>query len=114
MSDYLLYNGHFHKNSDPLITANNRGLRYGDGLFETIKWVNGTIQLGPWHFERLFNGLQLLQFELPAYFTAQWLTGQVETLCKKNSGRFYETLHKKEVTDNAKMIKSFDTQNDAF
>ncbi len=84
MNDYLLYNGHFYKNSEPLITANNRGLRYGDGLFETMKWVNGHTQLAAFHFERLFNGLRLLQFDLPAYFTAQWLAGQAEALCKKN------------------------------
>jgi hypothetical protein len=35
MGDYLLYNGVFHKNSESLITADNRGLRYGDRLFET-------------------------------------------------------------------------------
>jgi branched-chain amino acid aminotransferase len=84
MNEYLLYNGSFHKNSDPLIPADSRGLRYGDGLFETIKVTNGTIHFSDWHFERLFKGLQLLQFELPAYFTPQYIAGQVMALIKKN------------------------------
>jgi branched-chain amino acid aminotransferase len=84
MSDFLLHNGIFHKNSAPLVAADNRGLRYGDGLFETLKCINGKIQLADWHFERLFHGLQLLEFELPAYFNQENIAGQVVALCKKN------------------------------
>lgn len=84
MGDYLLYNGSFYKNSEPLIAADNRGLRYGDGLFETIRVTGGSLHFADWHFERLFSGLQLLAFELPAYFTPQYLAGQINLLCKKN------------------------------
>ncbi|MEO6317098.1 MAG: aminotransferase class IV [Chitinophagaceae bacterium] len=84
MSEYLVYNGAFHKNDTPLIGADNRGLRYGDGLFETIKYSKGKLQLANWHFERLFSGLQLLEFILPPRFTAAHLAEQVEALCKKN------------------------------
>ncbi|MEO5594269.1 MAG: aminotransferase class IV [Chitinophagaceae bacterium] len=84
MTDYIVYNGSFHKNSTPLVSAGNRGLRYGDGLFDTLKFADGKIHLDNWHFERLFNGLRLLEFELPPYFTAVYLAGQVEALCKKN------------------------------
>jgi branched-chain amino acid aminotransferase len=84
MSDYLLYNGSFYKNNELLITADNRGLRYGDGLFETLRFKDDKIFFTDWHFERLFYGLKLLQFELPGFFTAQYLTGLVISLCKKN------------------------------
>ncbi|MEO5682972.1 MAG: aminotransferase class IV [Chitinophagaceae bacterium] len=84
MNDYLLYNGHFHRDNNPLIGANNRGLRYGDGLFETLKVSRAGIHLMDWHFERLFQGLQLLQFEWPQQFTAVYLARLVEKLCKKN------------------------------
>ena len=84
MSDYLLYNGKFYKSSDPLVTADNRGLRYGDGLFETFKFSGGSIHLQEGHFERLFNGLQLLQFDCPVHFTPGKLASQVAALCAKN------------------------------
>lgn len=84
MNHYLLFNGSFHKESEPLITAGNRGLRYGDGLFETFRITGEKIYFSDWHFERLFNGLQLLQFELPAYFTSQYLSGLIISLIKKN------------------------------
>ena len=84
MSDFLLHNGSFYKNSAPLVTADNRGLRYGDGLFETLKCINGKIHLIDWHFERLFHGLQMLEFELPTYFTQKYIADQVASLCQKN------------------------------
>jgi len=84
MSAYLLYNGKFHKEDSPLVTASNRGLRYGDGLFETLRCTDGQLQMASFHFERLFNGLQLLQFDCPAYFTPAYLQNQVIALCYKN------------------------------
>jgi len=85
MSDYLLYNGNFWNSSEPLVTADNRGLKYGDGLFETLRVTGKKIHLADWHFERLFTGLQLLEFELPAYFTPVHLARQVTALCKRNN-----------------------------
>jgi branched-chain amino acid aminotransferase len=84
MTDYLLYNGRFHKNEALLVAADNRGLRYGDGLFETLKFSAGEILMQDWHLERLFRGMDLLQFECPALFTPALLAGQVAALCKKN------------------------------
>ena len=84
MTDYLLYDGRFYGNDEPLVTADNRGLRYGDGLFETLKFSGGEILMKEWHLERLFRGMDLLQFECPALFTPAQLAGQVAVLCKKN------------------------------
>lgn len=85
MSHYLIYNGELLRNDKPLLTADNRGFRYGDGLFETLRVTGGSIRLAAYHFERLFKGLQLLQFELPSFFKPQYLSDQVELLCRKNS-----------------------------
>lgn len=64
--------------------VSNRGYRYGDGLFETIKVINEKILLGEYHFERLFSGLSLLKFEIPKLFTAGRITEEILGLCKKN------------------------------
>ncbi len=84
MNSHLFYNGQWLKNDKPLITADNRGLRYGDGLFETIRVNAGIIQLEQLHFERLFRGLDLLQFDLPAYFNAGYLAKNILELCQRN------------------------------
>lgn len=84
MSHFLFHNGKFVKEDTPLLTASNRGIRYGDGLFETMKLVNGEINFAGYHFERLFNGMKMLGFEIPAYFTPSWLSEKTVLLCAKN------------------------------
>lgn len=82
--NFLFYNGKFSKTGKPLISPDNRSFRYGDGFFETMKMVNGKIQLADHHFERLFSSLELLQFQKPDYFTADYLKEQAGLLAKKN------------------------------
>lgn len=84
MDTIINYNGSLINSNQPVLTAENRGFRYGDGIFETIRVSNGRMPLGPLHFDRLFSGMELLQFERPAHFTAGMLTAQIEELCKKN------------------------------
>jgi len=64
--------------------ADNRGYRYGDGLFETMKMVNGKIVLEKLHFERLLSGLQLLKIKPPSSFKTKKLSTDILSLCKKN------------------------------
>jgi branched-chain amino acid aminotransferase len=81
----LSFNGKIMPADEPLLLATNRGYRYGDGLFETMKVVDGNIQLANYHFERLFSGLLLLKFEVPKLFTADILQEEIIRLCKKNN-----------------------------
>ena len=84
MGNFFYYNDKLHKEGTPIINADNRSLRYGDGLFETMKLVEGKIILSEHHFERLFSGMRILQFDHPAHFTAAYLTEKITALCKKN------------------------------
>ena len=77
-------NGKIQAGDQPALLVSNRGYRYGDGLFETIKLINERILLEPYHFERLFSGLSLLQFDIPKLFTAGMLRGEILDLSKKN------------------------------
>jgi branched-chain amino acid aminotransferase len=80
----ICVNGKIMAADEPVLMASNRGYRYGDGLFETMKVVNSTVLLLPLHFERFFNGLSVLKFEIPPLFTADKLQQQLLQLCKKN------------------------------
>jgi branched-chain amino acid aminotransferase len=82
--NYINLNGKILPGDKPALLVSNRGYRYGDGLFETIKVINEKILLEPYHFERLFSGLRLLQFEVPKLFTAEKLAGEIPQLCNKN------------------------------
>lgn len=85
MISYIILNGSFKKEDEPVIAVNNRGFRYGDGLFETMKSINGKISLEDYHFNRLFSGMKELAFEAPSWFTAPFLRDQIAGLLQKNS-----------------------------
>jgi branched-chain amino acid aminotransferase len=80
----ICINGKILKENESGLLVSNRGYRYGDGLFETMKIINGGIILASLHFERLFNGLQLLKFKIPELFTVEKLQEEVLSLAKKN------------------------------
>ncbi len=81
---YVNQNGKVIKETTASVSVNNRSFRYGDGCFETMKVVDGKLLFANYHFERLFSSLALLQFELPSYFTTDYLKGQVLALAQKN------------------------------
>jgi len=83
-SKFINFNGKILPAATAILTADNRGFRYGDGLFETMKIKDGRISLEEYHFERLFAGLKLLQFQPSPLFTAGALAGKIRELCKSN------------------------------
>jgi branched-chain amino acid aminotransferase len=84
MSIFFNYNGNLFKEATPVITPDNRSLKYGDGLFETIKMVNDKIISKDYHFERLYYGMKTLEFEIPAYLTPAYLEKEIIALAEKN------------------------------
>ncbi len=82
--NYINLNGKIQVADEPALLVSNRGYRYGDGLFETMKLMNSKILLASFHFERLFSGLSLLKFEIPVLFTVESVKQEIWSLCKKN------------------------------
>ncbi len=76
------FNGNIVPSNTPVIEASNRGLRYGDGLFETMKWCNNSLAHVKDHTARLFKGLRTLDFFLPPHFTPEYLTHEIIKLVK--------------------------------
>ena len=83
-SVYISLNGTIIPEVDFRISPDNRGLRYGDGLFETMKVSNGQILLEQLHIERLFSSLRLMQIQPPEYLSSTHLREQVKLLLEKN------------------------------
>lgn len=81
---FICLNGKILRAEDPVLLASNRGYRYGDALFETMKVASKNILLEAYHFERLFAGLRLLQFEVPKLLTREKLCKEVLLLAEKN------------------------------
>ena len=81
---WLNYNGKIYKEDDLITAANNRGLRYGDGLFETMKLKNSELVFANEHFARLWKGMAVLQFAVPKHFTPEKLEEEILQLALKN------------------------------
>lgn len=79
---FICYKGTLFKAEEPVLTLSNRGFKYGDGIFETMKYRNGELLLPAFHFERLFASLKVLQ--IPASFAVGELVAMVDELCLAN------------------------------
>lgn len=83
--NYYNLDGKIFIESENNISVNNRSFRYGDGFFETIKLVDGKIQLKDLHFERIHNSLKTLGFVAAKHFSYEKLEKQVIELAAKNN-----------------------------
>lgn len=81
---YINYDGAILDAAQEIVKAGNRGLRYGDGLFETMKLSNYSINHWEDHIERLYKGFSMLAFEIPNCLTPDFLLQQIVDLCNKN------------------------------
>ncbi len=82
------YNGSLFPDDEPLLNAANRSFRYGDGLFETMRAVNGKVPLSNYHFDRLLRGMKALKITTPTYFNVHYLKNEVQkTVDKMPSAR---------------------------
>jgi branched-chain amino acid aminotransferase len=82
---YFFYNNQYFLSSEPVIHVYNRGFRFGDGLFETMRMYEGRILNADFHFERLFHGMKMLQFDIPEYFLKDYFVNTVNGVLLKNS-----------------------------
>lgn len=75
-------NGHITENNN--ISINNRGYRYGDALFETIKVVHDKILFWEDHYFRLMASMRILRMEIPMNFTMEFLEEQIRSTIASN------------------------------
>jgi len=80
--NFICFNGTFLDSTEPLFNAQNRSFRYGDGLFETMKIVQGKIFFEQFHYERLFLSFKMLQIE--NILDTETLSQMILDLCRRN------------------------------
>jgi branched-chain amino acid aminotransferase len=71
--------------SNTNVLHQNRGLLYGDGVFETLKVVEGKILFVEDHYFRLMAAMRIVRMEIPMNFTLEYLEDQVLMLAKSNT-----------------------------
>lgn len=68
--------------SEDNLLTNNRGLLYGDSVFETVKILGGKILFAEDHYFRLMASMRIVRMEIPMNFTMEYFEEQILTLGK--------------------------------
>lgn len=74
------FNGNIIPLAAVLMAPAGRGLRYGDGLFESIRVFDGETPFWPAHWQRLQQGFRVLKFDVPRYFTDDFFQKEINKL----------------------------------
>lgn len=82
--EYILHNDQFIAIDQAILTAKNRGFRYGDGLFESMRMSGGKLKFAELHADRLQAGMNALKMEGGILFDDYFLKQKTAELCKRN------------------------------
>ena len=80
---YINFNGFLYEEEEKVFTINNRAWRYGDGLFETIRVIDGEPCFLEDHFLRLKKGIEVLKMH-SSNISFNDLKNQIIKLLEKN------------------------------
>ena len=74
------FNGQIVDDNALYLNGKNRGLLYGDALFETLRVVNGKIIFWEDHYLSLMSSMRILRMEIPMSFTMEFLEEEILTV----------------------------------
>lgn len=78
------FNGTIQDSSKKQLSFDNRGFKYGDALFETIRVINGKVIFAEEHYLRLMASMRILRMEIPMQFTLEFFETEILKLVKAN------------------------------
>jgi branched-chain amino acid aminotransferase len=71
------FNGELLFKKNIKLTTDNRGFKYGDGIFETIKVVHEKVIFWEDHYFRLMASMRMLRMKIPMEFTLEFLEKEI-------------------------------------
>lgn len=78
-------NGECLNNLPESLVLIQRGLYYGDSLFETLRVFRGRIPFLPRHWARLSEGLHRMRYTVPAHWSADFFQQEISRLAPSNA-----------------------------
>lgn len=81
---FINFNGEILHEEDKIFTAANRGFKYGDGIFESMRMSKGKLNFADLHADRLQKGMKTLKLEGYSQMDAYFLKDKAEEICKRN------------------------------
>jgi branched-chain amino acid aminotransferase len=93
---FILVNGNLFPSDNALFTTHHRSVKYGDGVFESIRVINGKTAFIDKHLKRLFRNSGLIKLNVK--FSPDEIKQQIALLLDKNqiqkSGRIRISLYR--------------------
>lgn len=83
--NFINFNGEVLPAAQSVLTIDNRAFRYGDGLFESIRFSKGKLLHVDLHVSRLKRGMEALKLEGSHKIDARFLTSKVKELADRNN-----------------------------
>ena len=85
---YVNYNGEILENNGPVMRSGNRGYLYGDGLFESIRIINGKPINLKNHISRLLEGAKHLKMRVPSFYSTEFFEKHILELVQKSDIKY--------------------------
>ena len=74
------YNGEVLEDYELEMHLDNRAFKYGDSVFETMKYVNGKLIFWEDHYFRLMSAMRIIRMEIPMDFSPEFLEEKITEL----------------------------------
>lgn len=84
LDTFCIYNGHLINLYEPAISFTNRAFRYGDSLFESIRFSNGKAMFLTDHIRRIKLSMTMLRMNVPAEFNTANIDHLIHHLISQN------------------------------
>jgi branched-chain amino acid aminotransferase len=97
MPSFINFNGDLIPSNTALLDICNRSFKYGDGLFESMRLMNGHLKFPDLHADRLQQGMRALKIENFSLFDDYFLKEKAEELAimnKAKHGRLRLTVYR--------------------
>ena len=77
-------NGQLISKENAVLNYDNRSFKYGDGVFDTLKVLNGKVVFLEDHYFRLMASMRMLRMEIPMEFTLELMENEILKLVENN------------------------------
>jgi branched-chain amino acid aminotransferase len=78
------FNGNIVDNERFTIGRQNRAFKYGDGIFDTLKFQNKHLYFIEDHYFRLMSSMRMLRMKIPLNFTLEYYEAQIKKTLSEN------------------------------
>lgn len=81
---FINFDGNILPADQLVFSINNRAFRYGDGLFESMRYMKGELRFPDLHMERIRKGMKLLKFDNYSQIDTWFIREKAEELIRRN------------------------------